>query len=165
VVLRCTRRLLDLLGVRAVALTDVPATDEDWYANLLWLDRRKCLLITHAGTLFSVFAAEVRAANLRPVGPYVVAAVELELRSEHLPADAFGRLDPNGVRLAKTASRSTLGFMNEMAFQLRYQVAAAGSLDDCDISDLNRHLRRTLHNHSGYVYPIELVAHRLAGHT
>ena len=39
-----------------------PAPDaEDWYANLVWLDRRKCLLLTPAGTLFSMFEAGVRA--------------------------------------------------------------------------------------------------------
>ena len=161
-VLRCTRRVLDLLGGRAVTLTELPPADDDWYANLLWLDRQKCLLLTHAGTLFSVFLAGVRKADLRPIGPYVVKAVEAELCSESLSPDTFGQLNPDTVRLAKTASRSTLGFMNEMAVQLGYQVADAGGLSHYNISALNHHLRRTLHNHGGYVYPIELVAQRLA---
>jgi hypothetical protein len=55
VVVRCTGKLLNLLGSRSVDLVDAPADDDEWYANLLWLDRRKCLLITHAGTLFSLF--------------------------------------------------------------------------------------------------------------
>jgi hypothetical protein len=163
VVLRCTRRVLELLGGRALTLTDLPSADEDWYANLLWLDRQKCLLLTHAGTLFSVFKARVRAADLRPIGPFVVKAIQAELRSESLPPNILGELDPDAVRLAKTASRSTLGFMNEMAVHLRYQVADAG-LNHCDINALNHHLRRTLHNRDGYVYPIELVAQRLVGH-
>ena len=161
-VLRCTRKVLDLLGGRAVTLTELPPTDDDWYMNLLWLDRRKCLLLTHAGTLFSVFLAGVRKADLRPIGPYVVRAVEAELRSESLPPDTFAQLNPDTVRLAKTASRSTLGFMNEMAVHLRYGVADAGGLSHSDISALNRGLRRTLHNRGGYAYPIELVAQRLA---
>jgi hypothetical protein len=161
-VMRCTRRMLDLLGGRALRLTDLPPADDDWYLNLLWLDRRKCLLLTHAETLFSVFRAGVRAADLRPLGPYVVRAVEAELRSERLPPATFDQLDPDAVRLAKTASRSTLGFMNEMAVHLRYQIAGAGGLSHCDINTLNHHLRRTLHNRGQYVYPIELVAQRLA---
>jgi hypothetical protein len=154
--------MLDLLGGRAVTLTELPPADDDWYANLLWLDRQKCLLLTHAGTLFSVFRAGVRKADLRPIGAYVVKAVEAELRSESLPRDTFAQLNPDTVRLAKTASRSTLGFMNEMAVHLRYGVADAGGLSHCDISALNRGLRRTLHNRGGYAYPIELVAQRLA---
>jgi hypothetical protein len=154
--------MLDLLGSRVVALTELPPADDDWYLNLLWLDRRKCLLLTHAETLFSVFRAAVRAADLRPLGPYVVRAVEAELRSESLPPATFDQLDADAVRLAKTASRSVLGFMNEMAVHLRYQIADAGGLSRCDIDVLNHHLRRTLHNRGGYVYPVELVAQRLA---
>jgi hypothetical protein len=52
--------------------------------------------------------------------------------------------------------------MNEMAVHLRYAVSDAGGLSHCDISTLNHHLRRTLHNRGGYVYPIELVGQRLA---
>jgi hypothetical protein len=99
--------MLDLLGGRAVTLTEPPPADDDWYLNLLWLDRRKCLLLTHAGTLFSVFRGEVGKADLRPIGAYVVKAVEAELRSESLPPDTFAQLNPDTVRLAKTASRST----------------------------------------------------------
>ena len=160
-VLRCTRKLLVLLGGPALTLADLPSADEDWYANLLWLDRQKCLLLTHTGTLFSVFLARIRTADLRPIGPYAVKALEAELRSESLPPDTFGRLNPDAVRLAKTANRSTLGFMNEMAVHLRYQVADAGGLSHCDLNALNDHLRHTLHNRGGYVYPIELVAQLL----
>jgi hypothetical protein len=99
----------------------------------------------------------VRKADLRPIGAYAVRLVEAELRSESLPADSLGPLDPDAVRLAKTASRSVLGFMNEIAVHLRYGVTDAGGLNHCNISALNHHLRRTLHNRGGYVYPLELV--------
>jgi hypothetical protein len=66
VIVRCTAKLLNLLGKHSVALVDAPATSDDWYANLLWVDRRKCLLIVHADTLFALFAADVRVGDLRP---------------------------------------------------------------------------------------------------
>ena len=74
-VLRCTAKALDLLGVRRMSLVEVPPSDDDWYLNLLWFDRRKCLLLTHAGTVFSVFIPDVRKAELAPTGPYVIDAV------------------------------------------------------------------------------------------
>ncbi len=70
-VVRCTKKLLDLLG-RSVSPTERPPGDDDWYANLLWLDRRKCLLLVHAGTLFPVFRTDVLVDELRPLGAYVV---------------------------------------------------------------------------------------------
>lgn len=148
-----------------MTLSELPPTDDDWYLNLLWIDRQKCLLLTHAGTLLSVFRAGVRRADLRPIGNYLFDAIETELRAESLPTDTFSELQIGSVRLAKTASRSTLGFMNEMAFELRYLIAASGGLRRCDIDVLNHGLRRTLRNRGEYVRPIELVAQRPAVRT
>jgi hypothetical protein len=164
-VVRCTKKMLDLLGGRSVTLRELPPTDDDWYLNLLWIDRQKCLLLTHSGTLFSVFRAGVRSADLRPLGSYLVDAIETELRAEHLPTDTFPELRPDSAWLAKTASRSTLGSMNEMAFELRYFIADTGDLRRCDIDVLNHGLRRTLRNRGEYVRPIELVVQHLATRT
>ena len=159
-VVRCTKKMLDLLGGRSLTLVDLAATDDDWYLNLLWIERRKCLLLTHSGTLFSVFRADIRSADLRPLGESLVDAIEGELRAEQLPLETFSALAPHSVLVAKTASRRTLGFMTEMAAEIGD--AAAGGLPACDIGALNRRLRRTLHNRGGYVTPIELVEARLA---
>ena len=161
-ILRCTARMLTLLDVRATALPDLPPSDDDWYLNLLWIERRKCLLLTHAGTLFPVFVAEVRKTDLRPIGPYVVGLVEEHLRSEGLAPDELGRLDPADVDLAKTASRSILGVMNDAALHARYRIEAMGGIDRSDAVFLNRFLRRAPHNRAGdYVTPLDLVAQRL----
>jgi hypothetical protein len=160
-VVRCTKRTLDLLGSK-VTLSELSPTDDDWYLNLFWTDREKCLLLTHTGTLFSVFRAAVRVGDLRPIGTYLTAIIETELRAEGLPADTFRGLQPETWRLAKTASRSTLGHMTQMAFELQGIAAGAGGLDRCDIDDLNHWLRHSLRNRGGYVHPIDLIARRLA---
>jgi len=162
VVVRCTKKLLDLLG-HAVTPTKQPPSDDDWYANLLWIDRRKCLLLVHADTLFPVFRAGIRAGNLRPLGPYLVRAIQEELRSEGLPLDVLGRLHADDVHVAKTANRAVLGHMNDMAVHLRYQIESEGGLHQCDVDVINYRQRRTLHNRDGvYAGPLDLVAGRLA---
>jgi hypothetical protein len=72
VILRCTAKALALLGVRPAALPDLRPSEDDWYLNLLWIERNKCLLLTHAGTLFPALTLDVRRADLRPLGSYVV---------------------------------------------------------------------------------------------
>jgi hypothetical protein len=156
--LRCTTKMLALLGVRPAALVEAAPTDDDWYLNLLWIERRKCLLFTHAGTLFPIFVADVRKADLLPIGPYTVRLIEEHVRSEGLAPDELGSLHPDDVQLAKTASRSVLGVMNDAAFLARYRIAAMGGIDRAEIDILNRFLRRTPHRRSGdYVQPIDLV--------
>jgi len=113
VILRCTRKLLDAIKPAQLA-NDAPGA-EDWYANLLWLDGRKCLLLTHTATLFTVFEPDIRVAALRDTGRLVTGAIARELAREELPADTFGSLDPVEVALAKTADRSVLAHMTAMA--------------------------------------------------
>jgi hypothetical protein len=162
VVVRCTGKLLDLLGRRAIRLVEAPPSDDDWYANLLWLDRRKCLLATHAGSLFSLFVADIRAADLRPFERRIAELLAAALLDDGLPSDALGRLAPDEVQLAKTASKHVLGVMNQMAFEIEWVVDQAGGLWNVDIGDLNRHLHRSLHTKDGdYRVPLELVHKRL----
>ena len=160
-ILRGTVKMLTLLGVRAAALPDFPSSDDDWYLNLFWIERRKCLLLIHAGTLFPVFVADVRKADITPIEPYVVSLVEKHLHSEGLAANTLGLLNPDDVHLAKTANRSILGVMNDAALHARYRIEAMGGIDRSDTLFLNRFLRRVLHNRAGdYVTPLDLVAQR-----
>lgn len=154
--------MLDLLGGRNVMLSEPAPSADDWYLNLLWIERQKCLLLTHSGTLFSVFRAGVRVADLRPLGDYLIDAIKTELGAEGFPADTLSDFDRKDVRIAKTASRSTLGFMNEMAFELEWHIANDGGLHRADINELNHALHRMLRNRGGdYVRPIELVSQHL----
>jgi hypothetical protein len=163
-VVRCTGKLLNLLGHHSVTLVEAPADDDDWYANLLWLDRRKCLLVAHAGTLFSLFVADIRVGELRPFERRIVELLTAALLEEGLPIDALGRLEPSEVRIAKTVSRHVLGVMNQMAFEIAWHADQAGGLWNVDVDELNRHLRRSLHTKDGdYRVPLELAHERLQG--
>src|SRR5712691_5147438 len=91
-------------------------------------DRRKCLLVTHARTLFSVFAADVHAADIRPIGRFIVPLIERELEVEGLPTDIFGSLSSDGLIVTKTADRSVLGCMNDISFVCESFVSVYGGL-------------------------------------
>ena len=163
VVVRCTAKALKLLGVRPASLAEVEPADDDWYVNLLWFDRRKCLLVTHAGTAFSVFVPDVRKADLDPIGPFLISVITAALVDETLPLDVLGVLDPTDVTVAKTASRRVLGIMNEIAFHLGYMLGRYGDVLDVDVITVNRRLQRTLHTHGrDYRHPIDLVRERMA---
>jgi hypothetical protein len=147
-------------GVGAVAGVQAgrgEACEQDWYVHLVWVDRRKCLLVTHAGTLFSVFVPNVTAASLRPIGPPVVSAIETALQAEGLPVDTLGDLDAQQVTVAKTVDRRILGTMNDLAVTAEHVIATVGGLARCDTDALNHRLHRTINSITGYVPPIELV--------
>ena len=66
VCIRCTQKLLKLMNVKP----SETGTDEekenlgDWYANLTWIGRKKCLLFTNERILFSFLVPEVRKEEL-----------------------------------------------------------------------------------------------------
>jgi hypothetical protein len=162
VILRCTKKLLDVM--RLPLADPAPEPDpEDWYANLLWFDRRKCLLLTHSATLFTIFEADVPASRLRATREFVADLIGRELSCEGLSAGTFGDLERQEVLLARTADRSVLGCMNDMAFRCEHVIAVAGGLARTDLAKLNRSLRRNINSARGYSPPIELAAKRLAG--
>lgn len=84
-----------------------------------------------------------------------------ELRCEQLPANRFGTPDPAAVSLAKTADRSVLGCMNDMAFRCETVTTRSGGLASTDSADLNQALRRNISSARGYQPPIELTTQRL----
>jgi hypothetical protein len=59
--------------------------------------------------------------------------------------------------VARTADRSVLGSMNDMALMIESSVWADGGLRTCNVTELNRHLRRHLSGTRGYKPPIELA--------
>jgi hypothetical protein len=159
-ILRCTARLLKLLGPAELHASE--ANDEDWYANLVWLDKRKWVLLMHAGTLFPIYVPDVRATDLRPFGPFVTPYIREALVSEGLPSDLFGPLVPGDVRVAKTASRSLVASMNDMVAQARHRLRYFGYLRPSDAPALNSELRDTPYGARDYRTPRELALERAA---
>ena len=159
-ILRCTKKLFGVLGPVPMAQPPPHSDKDDWYANLLWFERRKCLLLTHAGTLFTVFAADIKTGQLRDTSPFVSALVEHEILAEDLPAvfaDTWGA----DVHFAKTADRSVLGCMNDMAFTCEDLIFRSGGLARTDIESLNHFLHRNINRARDYEEPIALMTERL----
>ncbi len=158
VIVRCTARLLKLLAPDE--LTDAKPAPDDWYANLMWIDRRKCLLVVHADTLFSVFVADVRKPQLSTFGDYLAGTIATAIADEGLASDCLGPLDPRQVLVARTASRSVLGFMNDMASMSAHVATQSGGVTHLDVERLNAFLRRTPYDCGGFVRPIEAARQR-----
>jgi hypothetical protein len=84
VLLRCTKKLLVVLGPGFVVESAAVPDPQDWYANLVSFGGRKCLLLTQAATLFTIVAPDVRAPDLRSLDAFVVGLIERELAAENL---------------------------------------------------------------------------------
>jgi len=161
VILRCTSRMLDVIGGKP-EIVDVEPSVDDWYANVVYIDGKKCILLVHDGTLFSSLTLNVGVGLLRPIAGYVYSQIVQALESEGFPPDALGDVDYRQIRLARTRSRSLLGSMNDMVIMARHVIRTEGGLEQCDVARLNHLLHNTPNGARGFATPLELVCRRLA---
>lgn len=141
--LRCTCKLLAQMGpdaTRAARSDELSESPLDWYANLLWFERRKCVLFTNVGTLFGFLVPDVRKADLRRLPELLLKHLRENLEYGGFGANAVGAAlelygDPS---LQRATNRSVLGSMNDYAFQFEAWIEAAGGLHRCPILEANR---------------------------
>ena len=141
-VIRCTNKLLKLVAAGSASTSKMEPADDDWYADLLWIERRKCLLAAHAGTLFAFFEPDITKAHITQFGLFLLGLIVRELGAEDLPADTFGHLASSDFVIGRTCSRSVLGTMTDMRYQVEAAVYDSGGLHRLDLLGLNRSLRR-----------------------
>lgn len=160
-ILRCTQKLLTVVGRSRLSAAAPEPAGTDWYANLLWFDGRKCVLVMQVDTLFSVFEPDVRAADLRDFS-WWTNLIERELRAEDLPVDALGNLGQEDLVVAKTANRQILGVMNDLTFNTEHRIGQEGGLMKLDVPQHNHNLRRVISGARDYRSAMYLVEQRLA---
>jgi hypothetical protein len=152
VILRCTKKLFDVIRPKSLEPPVIPLSNDDWYADLLWYDKCKCLLLTHRETLFTAFEPDLNLAQLRGTHRLVNLMIRRELTSAGLPADTFALEEPSDdewdehLALTKTRrdDRDVLFRMKNMAAVCDQAVMGAGGLLWIDLPELNRQLRQNV---------------------
>lgn len=146
-ILRCTLKLLKELKVSPSKVTDAEGGLVSWHANLLRIDRRKCVLFTNDLTLYSVFVPGLRKPQFQGIVDVFGQAVFRSLRlAEFTQAEIETVLDAiqgeAELQVTKTNNRSVLGSMNDLALQLEWQISSSGGLERCAIDNINERLNR-----------------------
>jgi hypothetical protein len=139
---KCTQKVRTALRVtdRDLVVAAGDASDElrSWYCNLFYLDRRKCLLFTHATTLFSFVMPRVGRTELHGFGQAFRSHAREALLAEGITgAQVVGLLDDGPDQYGKADNRSVLGSMNDHVRTSKFYVAYEGGYDQLDIGELN----------------------------
>lgn len=129
----------------------------EFYANLLWVDSRKCLIFAEAKTLFCFLVPDILKKDIAPFGEFIVARLEFELVTEELPRDLFGSFDASRVSVGPTRDRAVLGSLVEFGRHAGYRIDAEGGLHRANIGEINARLRRMPMARHGrdHRYPID----------
>jgi len=137
-VVRCTQKLLVELRIKLVPETD--AHEAGWHANLLRIERRKCVLFAHDETLFSFLLRGLTRPDFEHCAHlFGQGLFKAMLRSGFDTDQIEPMLETTlEIRFAKTNNRSVLGSINDMAQMLEWTINSRGSLAAADPVDLQR---------------------------
>jgi hypothetical protein len=129
----------------------------EWYANLFYIERRKCVFFTHAPTLFSFISFDVRRPEIRDLSGLFRKELERALRDERFSDEAIRRVlfETGEIRFDRTADRSVLGVMVDQVKITQYFAWHDGGLEKCDRVDIVRRLNRTPMSTIDFRYSIE----------
>ncbi len=143
-IIRCTAKLLTELKTRPTNGPSQSPTWCDWHANLLWVDRKKCVLFTNTQTLYSLFLPLMKKPILENFEEVFRLGLFKSLMTEGFgePQVEYVLREHQHIVIARTNSRSILGSMNDLAFQVKVMICGMGGLANADLSEINRQVNR-----------------------
>ena len=112
--IRCTAKLRKELGVKEAALFQGGPPHSllgPWHANLIHINRRKCVLFVNDRTLFNFLAPDVNRSIIRDLGQLFRDYLWPVLLEEAVDPNLIEQLAEEGqpVLIAKSSDRSVLG--------------------------------------------------------
>jgi len=163
VTIRCTAKLLKELDTKPASVPAQLPGLSDWHANLLRVDRKKCVLFTNDLTLYSFLIHKEKKTLSAGFGEQFRLGLFKSLMSDGLNDSQVKRMldSQDSIVVAKTNSRSVLGSMNDLAFQIKYMVQAKGGLTMADLAEINRQLNRIPMGAIKYNFSIDELRCRL----
>lgn len=160
--IRCTKKLQKEMGLTK---EDVQAEAPDssylgsWHANLLFIDRKKCVLFANDKTLFNFVALGVRKVELRKLDVLFRQYLQTVLAEEEMAESIRQRIlsEYTTIAYANTNNRKVLGSMNDLAHIYKYAILENGGIHSAIVPSLIKQFNRMPMGMLNYQYPINAL--------
>lgn len=161
--IRCTQKLLKELRVKPSEVEPEFGYIGEWHANLLRVERRKCVLFTNNDTLYSIFVFGLKRADFDHLDEIFRQSLFRRLRIEGFSQIQIEKVleEYQKIHFAKTNNRSVLGSMNDLAFQMEGHIISTGGIGNLGLDALNDTLNRIPMGALNYQYSIEALKAKL----
>ena len=126
-ILRCTAKLLKELAIPKSKVYEFLQLDDSlgsWYANIVFISRKKCLLFVNEKTLFAFIIPGIKKADLKNIIELFIENLILNLNYIGVEQSVVKRIidSYDEFELGKTLNRSVLGSMTDYAKCYKYQI-------------------------------------------
>ncbi len=159
-IIHCTSKLQKEMGLKKADLCETKPRFSylgSWHANLLYIDRRKCILFTNDKTLFNFIAADVSRAQIRNLGDLFKDLLRCVLSDEGFIGSVQEKIlfEYDELGFAKSKSKSVLGSMNDLAFHYKNLIQDVGGVHSYAVPGIIRQLNRMPMGAIEYGFPIK----------
>ncbi|MCF8068856.1 MAG: hypothetical protein K9L30_09750 [Desulfobacterales bacterium] len=161
--IRCTQKMLSELKEKPVLEYDSTDPFWSWHANMFYIERHKCVLITNDITLFTLFIPALKKPDFQNFKLIFGQQLFKNLLHEKIPQNRI-EIVLSGcekIQYRKTNNRSVLGSMNNQRAYLEAVIQNEGGLERTDIFKLNHKLNRYILSPIGYNRPVEMFIEQL----
>ena len=160
--IRCTKKLQKEIGLKQVDLcAEEPRFSYlgPWHANLIYINRRKCILFANDRTLFNFIVPDVSRVAIRELDKLFTSYLSCILADEGFAEPDRARMlsEYDEIAFANTNSKSVLGSMNDLAFHYKYSILESGGVHSPAVPEIIRRLNRMPMGALKYVFPIEAL--------
>lgn len=173
-IIRCTYKVLKELKITTSQISgqlESVGALEEWYVNLFYSNRRKRLIFTNAGALFSFVVADVLRKDIQNLQELFRKELSRALFYEEFSARQIQEIMKRAekITIAKTISRSVLASMNQMIFEYGHMVDKYAHLENEGMITASRKLNKLLRGAIGkgrhdYGAPVERFKEIIAEH-
>lgn len=161
-IIRCTAKLRKEMGVKDTNLyygEIAWGILGSWYANLIYINRRKCILFVNDMTLFNFIVPDVSRKEIRDLQNLFFRFLHPVLAEEGFSQSQREALTSEYAEVVygPTCSRSVLGSMNDLAFHYEHWIASTSGLHSAEIPGIISKMNHMPMGALKYVYPIDAL--------
>ncbi len=160
--IRCTKKLQKEMGLKKSDLSEEEPNFSylgSWHANLIHIDRRKCILFVNDKTLFNFIAPDASKAQIRELNALFRGYLSCVLGEEGIEGLFRDRIlsEYDEVAYSNTNNKSVLGSMNDLAYHYKYNILEAGGVHSSSVPSIISQLNHMPMGAIEYRYPIDAI--------
>jgi hypothetical protein len=145
--IRCTKKLQKEMGLKKGDLCkEVPKFSYlgQWHANLLYIDRKKCVLFVNDKTLFNFIAPAAQRSEIKNLSRLFKDYFRCVLSYEEFDKTVKNKMisEFEDVEYSSSSDNSVLGSMNDLAFHYKWNILDAGGINSAAVPEIIRRLNR-----------------------
>lgn len=130
-----------------------------WHVNLIYIDRKKCLLFVNEKTLFNFVVPGIPRAQIKKLSDVFRTTLKCVLADEGIPEVVITKImsEYESIQYGNTNNKSVLGSMNDLAFHYKFHIHSEGGVHSCAVPSIIKKLNRIPMGALEYLYPIDAL--------